>query len=72
MDTNTTLPDQIAPRGATPKRFKLVVGLFIFFVVAIVVTIIARAYEKWYGMNEIEKISQQLRQYEERVYKEGK
>ena len=72
MDTNTNPPNQMSPRGETPKRFKLVMGIFILFVLAIGVTIIARAYERWHGISEIEKIARGLRQYEEEVYKAQK
>src|SRR3989344_2777265 len=54
-------------RGSTPKKFKLVMGLFVVFVLAISALVIARAYDKWRGMEEVEKIARALRQYEQEL-----
>ena len=60
-------PPSPVVRGSTPKKFKLVMGLFLVFVLAISALVIARAYDKWRGMEEVEKIANALRQYEQEI-----
>ena len=68
-DRNTSSNKQppVVARGSTPKKFKLVMGLFIVFVLAISALVIARAYEKWRGMENVEKLAKALRQYEREI-----
>ena len=64
--TNSPVEQPII-RGSKPKRYRLVAILFTILVIAIGAIIIARAYEKWAGMESVEKLAKALRQYEEEV-----
>lgn len=68
-DQNTSSNKQPAPivRGSTPKKFKLVMGLFIVFVLLISALVVTRAYEKWRGMENVEKLAKAFRQYEREI-----
>lgn len=54
-------------RGSTPKKYKLVVGLFLTLVIAVGGLIIVRAYTKWRGTENVERLARALRQYEQEM-----
>ena len=60
-------PPSPVVRGSTPKKFKLVMGLFLLLVIVLGGLVVVRGYTKWRGTENVEKIARTLRQYEEEL-----